>query len=122
MARSSRRYGGSEGGGPPPPFDRGSGTGAGEMTEPTDQALLEAAASGEEGAFETLYRRHQRFVLAVAARFGADGDEAFDVLQEMFVDLEVAAAADAADEHVGLFADLLGLRLRLESDHRLVRE
>lgn len=57
------------------------------MEQPSDQTLLETAAAGDEQAFEALYRRHQGFVLAVAARFGASGDEAFDVLQETFVDL-----------------------------------
>ncbi|MBI5018589.1 MAG: RNA polymerase sigma factor [Deltaproteobacteria bacterium] len=53
---------------------------------PTDDAsLVVRAQRGDEVAFETLYRRHRDFVTAVAARFGADGADALDVLQETFL-------------------------------------
>ncbi len=50
-----------------------------------DQRLVEAARRGDSAAFETLYRRHRDYVLAVACRFGAGGQDALDVLQETFL-------------------------------------
>ena len=58
-----------------------------DVQTPTDLALLDAAAAGDERAFEALYLRHRGFVLAVAARFGARGDDGLDVMQETFADL-----------------------------------
>ncbi len=57
------------------------------MEAPSDLDLVHAAAAGDERAFEALYLRHRGFVLAVAARFGAAGDDALDVLQDAFADL-----------------------------------
>jgi RNA polymerase sigma-70 factor (ECF subfamily) len=56
------------------------------MADPelSDAALAEQARRGDAAAFETLYRRHRDFVTAVAARFGADPQDALDVLQEAF--------------------------------------
>jgi len=50
-----------------------------------DAALVARAQRGDEGAFEALYRRHRDFVAAVAARFGAEGADGLDVLQETFL-------------------------------------
>jgi RNA polymerase sigma-70 factor (ECF subfamily) len=49
-----------------------------------DRALVEAATRGDAKAFEVLYRRHRGYVLSVAARYGATGQDALDVLQETF--------------------------------------
>lgn len=48
-----------------------------------DAELVRAAARGDEAAFESLYQRHARFVIAVARRF-AGADLAPDVAQETF--------------------------------------
>jgi len=50
-----------------------------------DKALIKAAGNGDSLAFETLYSRHKQYVLSVAARYGATGQDALDVLQETFL-------------------------------------
>ena len=50
----------------------------------SDAELIAAWRGGDDGAFETLYRRHRDWVVALALRFGGDRDEALDVLQETF--------------------------------------
>jgi RNA polymerase sigma-70 factor (ECF subfamily) len=49
-----------------------------------DRTLVEAAARGDPQAFEALYRKHRDYVVSVASRFGATGQDALDVLQETF--------------------------------------
>jgi RNA polymerase sigma-70 factor (ECF subfamily) len=59
------------------------------MTDPPaldDADLVTQARRGDERAFEALYRRHRDFVVAVAGRFGALGDDGLDVLQETFLE------------------------------------
>ena len=56
-----------------------------EKLAPDDSQLIEAARAGDERAFETLYRRYRDFVLIIAVRFGATGQDALDVLQETFL-------------------------------------
>ena len=50
-----------------------------------DAELVRAARRGDASAFEVLYRRHRDYVTALAARFGADRQDALDVLQETFL-------------------------------------
>src|SRR5438477_11451274 len=52
--------------------------------EPSDAALVQACRRGNEGAWETLVRRYQRYVHAVPRRAGLDDDTAADVFQEVF--------------------------------------
>jgi RNA polymerase sigma-70 factor (ECF subfamily) len=54
-----------------------------DVDERTDAELVRAASRGDEAAFESLYRRHARFVFAVARRF-AGAQLAPDVAQETF--------------------------------------
>lgn len=51
----------------------------------TDAELVHAAAAGERTAFDELYRRHRRFVLAVARRTAGSDADAHDALQETFL-------------------------------------
>lgn len=51
----------------------------------SDAELLRAAAAGEHAAFDELYRRHKRFVLAVARRTAGSDADAHDALQETFL-------------------------------------
>lgn len=51
----------------------------------TDDELVRAAARGETGAFDELYRRHRRIVLAVARRVAGSDADAHDAVQETFV-------------------------------------
>jgi RNA polymerase sigma-70 factor (ECF subfamily) len=55
-----------------------------------DAALVAQACAGNDRAFETLYRRHVRYVAGVTYRLLGDDAEVDDVLQEAFID---AAAA-----------------------------
>jgi RNA polymerase sigma-70 factor, ECF subfamily len=49
-----------------------------------DADLVERANAGDEDAFGELYRRHRRWVVALAFRFTRDRDDALDVLQDAF--------------------------------------
>lgn len=53
-------------------------------THPDDAQLVVRAQSGEEFAFEVLYRRHVQFVAAVAFRLGQRSD-VDDLVQETFI-------------------------------------
>lgn len=50
-----------------------------------DGELLEAFRQGDVQAFETLVRRYQRPVLAIARRFARDEDDAEDLAQRAFI-------------------------------------
>lgn len=50
----------------------------------SDHELIEAMNAGDARAFDALVSRHERFALAVAARFAPPGD-AEDVVQEVLV-------------------------------------
>lgn len=51
----------------------------------SDQELISALNAGEVGAFESLYRRHRDWVVALAFRLTQDHALALDVLQETFL-------------------------------------
>ena len=51
----------------------------------SDSELLEAFRSGDVRAFESLVRRYQRPVLAIARRFTRDEDDAEDLGQRAFI-------------------------------------
>ena len=51
----------------------------------TDQELIAAINSGNEGAFETLYWRYRDWVVSLAFRFTGDPEIALDVMQETFL-------------------------------------
>jgi RNA polymerase sigma-70 factor (ECF subfamily) len=53
----------------------------------SDRDLVSSANRGDDDAFEELYRRHRRFVYAIALRFTGRSDDALDVLQDTFVHL-----------------------------------
>src|SRR2546430_16164191 len=55
------------------------------MGDPRDAELLAAFGSGDVRAFETLIRRYQRPVLAIARRFARDEDDAEDLAQRAFI-------------------------------------
>lgn len=50
-----------------------------------DAELLDAFRAGDVRAFETLVRRYQRPVLAIARRFARDADDAEDLAQRAFI-------------------------------------
>ena len=50
----------------------------------SDAELVEAAARGDVGAFEALYRRHRDWVVRLARRFTDSEHDALDVLQDTF--------------------------------------
>ena len=54
-------------------------------SDATDAELLEAFRGGDTRAFETLVRRYQRAVLAIARRFARDEDDAEDLAQRAFI-------------------------------------
>ena len=59
----------------------------------TDSALLESFRSGDAKAFETLVRRYQRPVLAIARRFARDEDDAEDLAQRAFINASERAGS-----------------------------
>ena len=50
-----------------------------------DRILVVAAGAGDRSAFEHLVGRHKDSLYRLARRYLADGDEAYDILQETFV-------------------------------------
>jgi len=54
-----------------------------EETELTDDVLVAAAATGDEGAFEQLFERHRR-VARVAGRFFAQREQIEEIIQDSF--------------------------------------
>ena len=55
-----------------------------EETELTDDVLVAAAATGDEGAFEQLFERHRRQVARVAGRFFAQREQIVEIIQDTF--------------------------------------
>lgn len=51
----------------------------------SDAELVQAANAGDVAAFEALYERYRDWVLRVAHRFTHNRDDAFDVLQDVFL-------------------------------------
>lgn len=64
-----------------PHVSRGSGT----APEPTDEALLERAANGDQSAIAVLYDRYKGIMYGLASRITGDPALAQDVLQDAFV-------------------------------------
>ncbi len=58
---------------------------AGDGSATTDEALVRAFLSGDDGAFGELVRRQERAVLAVVRRYARDPDEARDLAQRAFL-------------------------------------
>ncbi len=54
------------------------------ILEPTDDALVSAAAAGDEGAFEKLFERHRRQVARIGGRFFAQREQIEDIIQDSF--------------------------------------
>src|SRR5438067_9055016 len=61
------------------PHDRGS------MTEAEDRGLVERFARGESGAFDTIVRRYEQRVYAIALRMTGNAEDARDTMQDVFV-------------------------------------
>jgi RNA polymerase sigma-70 factor (ECF subfamily) len=57
------------------------------MKPQTDGELARLAREGDENAFRSLVERHRRFVVNLAYRFLANGADAEDAAQEIFVKL-----------------------------------
>src|SRR6476469_9024432 len=55
-----------------------------QMSEPTDDVLVAAAASGDEGAFEQLFERHRRQVARIAGRFFPQREQIEEIIQDSF--------------------------------------
>ena len=62
-----------------------------DVMDTTDTALLQRIASGDRGAFETLYARYARSVLGLALRRLGDRGQAEDAVQETFASIWRAA-------------------------------
>lgn len=52
---------------------------------PTDERLVSATLSGDDGAFGELVRRYKRRVFSISARYVRNSDELDDVCQEIFI-------------------------------------
>src|SRR4051794_11779731 len=63
------------------------------MGDLEDAALLDAFRAGDVKAFETLVRRYQRPVLAIARRFARDEDDAEDLAQRAFINASERAGS-----------------------------
>src|ERR1051326_3602252 len=55
-----------------------------EASESTDDVLVAAAATGDEGAFEQLFERHRRQVARVASRFFTQREQIEEIIQDSF--------------------------------------
>jgi RNA polymerase sigma-70 factor (ECF subfamily) len=55
------------------------------LQEHSDERLIAAVLSGDDGAFAQLVTRHKRRVFGLAARFARDHDELEDICQEVFI-------------------------------------
>ena len=81
---------------------------------PSDAALLTAFRAGDARAFETLVRRYQTPVLAIARRFARDLDDAEDLAQRAFIN----AAARAGGWRGGSFkSGLFRIVVNLAKNH-----
>ena len=60
---------------------------AAEVKPASDYSLAQKAASGEMGAFESLYERHSRRVYSLCLRMTQNASEAEDLAQEVFIQL-----------------------------------
>jgi RNA polymerase sigma-70 factor (ECF subfamily) len=70
--------------------------------EPSDEYLIKATRSGDDGAFALLVTRYKRRVFSIAVRFSRDDDELEDICQEVFIKAYEnlgAFRADAPFEH-----------------------
>lgn len=67
------------------------------MTEKTDRNLIDAYLSGEQGAFETLVRRHGAAVLGYLVKMTQNKDHAEDLFQETFQKVHENAARFSGD-------------------------
>ena len=56
-----------------------------DMTEQTDQQLVERVQQGDKRAFDLLVLKYQHRILALVTRFVHDSHEAQDVAQEAFI-------------------------------------
>jgi RNA polymerase sigma-70 factor, ECF subfamily len=59
-------------------------------SEPTDDALVAAAAGGDEGAFELLFNRHRRQVARIGGRFFSQREQIEEIIQDTFTKLYFA--------------------------------
>jgi len=57
------------------------------MQQLDEQELLALIRNSDYAAFEELHRRHYKSLFALAAKKIGDEDEAYDVLQDMFIEL-----------------------------------
>mgnify|MGYP003575092106 CR=1 FL=1 len=55
------------------------------MQQPSDNELIEQVLRGNEIAFATLVRRHQRYVFTLALRFTRNRENAEEIAQDVFV-------------------------------------
>jgi RNA polymerase sigma factor (sigma-70 family) len=81
----------------------------------SDAALVQACRAGDEGAWETLVNRYQRFVHDIPRRAGLDEDAAADVFQEVFVAL--IRSLDKVEQPERLSAWLLTITKRATWRH-----
>lgn len=82
--------------------------------EPDDVSLVQAFKAGDRRAFETLVRRHQKVVWAVALRLTGDASAAEDLAQRAFL-----RSFERIDDLRGAFRPwLLAITANLGRNHR----
>jgi RNA polymerase sigma-70 factor, ECF subfamily len=79
----------------------------------TSGEVLAAAQTGEQGAFATLVRMHERMVFSLALRMLAQRDAAEDLAQEVFLQLHLKLATLTSPEHARYW-------LRRTATHRAI--
>ena len=67
------------------PGEKALGGYAEESSEPDDAELVDAALSGDDGAYSKIVRRYQQRVFNLAFRMVQDFDDAHDVAQDTFI-------------------------------------
>lgn len=83
------------------------------QTDASEKRLIEAAAAGDADALAALVARHGTAVFATAARLLGNGDEADDVVQEVFIGLPEALARYAHEGRFEAWLKRLAARVAL---------
>ena len=74
-----------------------------------DRSLLSRFLAGDEAAFESLVRRHEDRIFALALRITGDRQDALEATQETFVSLFRRAASFKGEAEVGTWLYRIGI-------------
>jgi len=93
-----------------------------EQTEPAIAELVQQARSGDQRAFESLYRMHAGRVHALCLRLSGDPEEARSLTQDVFVRVWRKLDSFRAEGPFGAWLRRLAVNVALEDRRRRSRE